>query len=97
MDLKKISKFVEGFKETKQMFFKKEQISVLGFAIIYWKDGLLKMDYKLILSNQLTNDSRFTGQCLTGLSQEKVKNKFENIYLWIDGGRHFCSKEYLCF
>ena len=79
------------------MFFNKEQVSVLGFALIYWEDGLLKMDYITYLSNQLTHDSRFTGQCLTGLFQEKVKNKLKNIYLWTDGGKHFCSKEYLCF
>ena len=25
------------------------------------------------------------------------KNKFKSIYLWTDGGKHFCSKEYFCF
>ena len=79
------------------MFFNKKQVSVLGFALIYWEYGLLKMDYITYLSNQLTHDSRFIGQCLTGLFQKKVKNKFKNIYLWTDGGKHFCSKEYLCF
>ena len=96
-DFKENLKIGGGPEETKQMFFNKEQVSVLGFALIYWEDGLLKMDYITYLSNQLTHDSRFTGQCLTGLFQEKVKNEFKNIYLWTDGGKHFCSKEYLCF
>ena len=96
-DFKENLKIGGGPEETKQMFFNKEQVSVLGFALIYREDGLLKMDYITYLSNQLTHDSRFTGQCLTGLFQEKVKNKFKNIYLWTDGGKHFWSKEYLCF
>ena len=54
------------------------------------------MDYIAYLSNQLTHDSKFTGQCLKGFFQEKVKNKFKNIYLYTDGRKHFCSKEYLC-
>ena len=76
-DFKENLKIGEGPEETKQIFFNKEQVSVLGFALIYWEYGLLKMDYITYLSNQLTYDSRFTGQCLTGLFQEKVKNKFK--------------------
>ena len=83
LDYKENLKIGVGTEETKQMFFNKEQVSVLVFALIYWEDGLLKMDYITYLSNQLTHDSRFTGQCLTGLFQEKVKNKFKK-YLSLD-------------
>ena len=71
LDIKANLKIGGGPEETKQMFFNKKQVSVLGFALIYWEDGLLKTDYITYLSNQLTHDSRFTGQCLTGLFSRK--------------------------
>ena len=97
MDFKENLKIGGGPVETKMDFFNRQQISLLGFAVIYLKSGIKQTDYYSFLSEQLAHDSLFAGNCLNKLIYNNNLSMFENITLWTDGGHHFKSQEFLNF
>ena len=97
IDFKENIKLGGGLIETKKDFFSHQQILVLGLAIIYKKNNLTIIDYHSYLSNQLTHDSFFTGNCFNNFFNKNQLSKFNLILLWTDGGNHFKSQEFLYF
>ena len=71
MDFKENLRIGGGPVEIKMDFFNKKQISVLGIAVIYFNSGVKVVDYHSFLSEQLTHDSLFAGNCLKELFLNK--------------------------
>jgi hypothetical protein len=96
MDFKQNISTGGGPVETGQAFYNKKQISVLGFAVHY-RDNLnnLRVRYVDFLSEILSHDSLFAGDCLTKLCESSFMRQFREICLWADAGPHFRSAEFM--
>ncbi len=94
MDFKENFKIGGGPIETGQQYYRKSQISDLGFAIQYkGVDNLLKVKYFNFFSEILSHDSLFVTDCISQLLQQPFMQRFQEICFWSDSGPHFRSAE----
>ncbi|KAF5191326.1 hypothetical protein FRX31_019087, partial [Thalictrum thalictroides] len=96
-DFKENISLCQGPIETMHEYCRHQQISVLGFAVIYLHNGNKKIDYYNYFSEVLNHDSLFAGNCLTKLLSDANLTCFDNINIWTNGGAHFWSKEFIAF
>jgi hypothetical protein len=94
MDFKENFKIGGGPVETASSFYRKKQISLLGFAVHY-RDGtgnpaIKYFDY---LSKILSHDSLFVHECVAKLLDEPFMRRFQQFHFWSDSGPHFRSTE----
>lgn len=97
LDFKENIKVGGGPIETSQCFYDKTPVSVLGFALITKKDNIVNYEYHDFLSEILSHDSLFAGECLINLLKSDRCKNIKNLKIWSDNGNHFRSQEFLHF
>ena len=97
MDYKENIKVGGGPIETNQCFYEKAPISVLGCALIFNKNNKISYEYHDFLSEILSYDSLFSGECFIELLKSKCFDSIDNIKIWTDNGNHFRSQEFLYY
>lgn len=97
IDYKENIKIGGGPIETNNCFYEKKPISVLGFALVFKENGIIKYEYHDFLSQILSHDSLFSGECLISLLKSNRFKKINNIKVWTDNGNHFRSYEFLYY
>lgn len=95
MDFKENFKIGGGPIETNNCFYDKKPISLLGIAVVYKEFDSIKYEYHNFLSEILSHDSLFSGQCLVNLLKNNKFKRMKNIKVWTDNGNHFRSYEFL--
>lgn len=97
MDFKENFKIGGGPIETNNCFYEKKPISLLGFAVVYKESEKIKYEYHDFLSEILSHDSLFSGQCLIKLLKRDQFKRIRNVKIWTDNGNHFRSYEFLYY
>lgn len=97
IDYKENFKIGGGPIETNNCFYEKIPISLLGFAIAFKENEKIKYEYHDFLSEILSHDSLFSGQCLISLLKNNKFKNIKNIKVWTDNGNHFRSYEFLYY
>lgn len=97
MDFKENFKIGGGPIETNNCFYEKKPISLLGFAVVYKENEKIKYEYHNFLSEILSHDSLFSGQCLIELLKKDQFRRIRNLKIWTDNGNHFRSYEFLYY
>jgi hypothetical protein len=96
MDFKQNMCVGGGPVETGRVYYAKKQVSVLGIAVHYRDDmNNLRVRYVDFLSEILSHDSLFAGDCLTKLCELPFMRQFREICIWADAGPHFRSGEFM--
>ena len=97
IDFKENLKVGGGPIETNNCFYSKKPISLLGFALVFKENNKVKYEYHDFLSQILSHDSLFSGECLISLLKSDKFKKINNIKVWTDNGNHFRSYEFLYY
>lgn len=95
IDFKENFKVGGGRIETNSCFYEKTPISLLGFAAIFKENNEIRYEYHNFLSEILSHDSLFAGQCLIELLKNNKFRRIRNLKVWTDNGNHFRSYEFL--
>ena len=69
----------------------------MGFALVFKENNKVKYEYHDFLSQILSHDSLFSGECLISLLKSDKFKKIKNIKVWTDNGNHFRSYEFLYY
>lgn len=94
-NLKKTLKLVMVVLRQIASFMKKTHISLLVFAAIFKENNKIRYEYHKFLSEILSHDSLFVGQCLIKLLKNNKFRRIRNLKVWTDNGNHFRSYEFL--
>ena len=98
VDFKENLRIGRGRVEFKKDFYNYNQLSVLGFSVInkdHEGDQVIK--YYDFVSEILSHDSLFAGDCLLELFNLPEMKKISDVSIWTDGGPYFRSFELLHF
>jgi len=104
-DFKENIKLGGGPREVSQTFYTKSQRTILGMCLIFKQENEkneveTKFNYIDFVSEDLTHDAFFVKRCLEKLFSMPIfqNNRFKNLHLWCDGGKHFKNKDiiFLC-
>lgn len=97
VDFKENFKVGGGPTEANRLYYSKTPVSVLGFALITKNSNKVTYEYYDFLSEILSHDSLFAGECLIKLLNLERFNTIHNLKIWSDNGNHFRSHEFLYF
>ena len=97
IDFKENLKNGGGPIETNNCFYDKKSIFLLGFSVVFKENEEIKYEYHDFLSEILSHDSLFSGQCLVKLLNQDKFRRMKNIKIWTDNGNHFRSYEFLYY
>lgn len=97
LDFKENIKVGGGPVETSQSFYDRTPVSILGFALVTKPNNKINYEYHDFLSEILSHDSLFAGECLIKLLNSERFNGINNLKIWSDNGNHFRSQEFLFF
>ena len=103
-DFKENIKLGGGPREVSKIFYEKSQRTILGTCLIFKQKNKkneveTKFNYIDFVSEDLTHDAFFVKRCLEKLFSMPIfqNNRFKNLHLWCDGGKHFKNKDLIFF
>lgn len=97
VDFKENFKVGGGPTEANRLYYCKTPVSVLGFALVTKNLNKINYEYYDFLSEILSHDSLFAGDCLIKLLKLERFKEINNLKIWSDNGNHFRSQEFLYF
>lgn len=97
LDYKENIKVGGGPIETNSCFYEKTSISLLGFALVFKEANIIKYEYHNFLSEILSHDSLFSGECFLKILKDKRFKRIKHLKIWSDNGNHFRSLEFLYY
>ena len=93
MDFKQNFKIGGGPEETNKEYYRKKDVTLLGFIIYEKNNGVRSKTHLNYVSKFLSHDSFFVKECLHDILKKFQLKKYKNISFWSDCGPHFRSSE----
>lgn len=93
MDFKQNFIIGKGPIETCNDYYQNEQVSCLGFCVIYKHENSIMYQYINYFSKILSHDTLYVTECLNDLINSNLINRFKVFSFWSDNACHFRSGE----